>query len=121
MTKKEIVNLTPHEVVVRVGEKNYYFAKSGNVLRAEIPMQPTEPLGDIPLRIKRNDMAPNEVILPVKVENRLYIVSTMLLDMFPERDDFIAPDTSKDAVIRDSNYRIVGVKGFQTAYRKEKK
>ena len=121
MNEKEIVNLTPHEVVVRVGGKNYCFSKTGQVLRADIPMEPTTPIGDIPLRIKRNDMAPNEVILPVKVENRLYIVSTMLLDMFPEREDFIAPDTSKDAVIRDSNYKIVGVKGFQTAYRKEKK
>jgi len=51
--------------------------------------------------------------LPEPQSNTVYIVSTLVAQAVPHRDDIIAPDTSPQGVVRDSEGKIIGVKRFQ--------
>ena len=81
-------------------------------------MHPTEEICGIPVNIKRLDLARENIVLPVQVKDRFYIVSSMIMDIFPEREDFIASDSSREAVIKDPiTKKVVGSRGFQIAHR----
>lgn len=56
----------------------------------------------------------NKNLLPKKQPNTFYIVSSMVQEAHPEREDFIAPNTSADAVgaVRDDKGNIIGVRSF---------
>jgi hypothetical protein len=104
----EIENLTPHSVTVisddgattmwlpchepaRVGEKR-------------IPLGVVAEDG-AELRVNRKSWdRDNATNIPPKKPGKLYIVSTVIAEAFPERDDFLVPDE----IERDSSGEIVG-------------
>ena len=109
----EIVNLTYHDVTIILPNGNTLIIprSNGTVIRCNIPMEPDEPINGIPISIKRTDKI--STILPQSEEGKMYLVSSMVLDACPNRTDLLAPNTSKDSVIRNEYGRIIAVRGLQ--------
>ena len=104
----ELINLTPHEVVVeyRDGTRKT-FPPSGQIARVEMEDEYLFDIEGIPLH-KGNV---KEVTgIPEKQEGIMYIVSLFVLQHV-ERADLIAPDTN--GAIRDEQGRIVAVRGWR--------
>lgn len=57
-------------------------------------------------------------VLPAEIPDTLFVVGWAVLqslaDSGEHRDDLIAPDTSRESAVRNSNGRIVGVRKFRT-------
>lgn len=106
----KIINCTPHPVVV-VGEKGKnVFEPSGDIPRLETNTQKAGWIDNIP--VVRNTLG--EVVgLPEPVDGVVYIVPFLVCQACPDRTDLVAPDTTPESVVRDSDGRIVGVKRFQ--------
>ena len=106
----QVINLTPHEVVVRppVGA-DLRFPASGEVAR--VAMQETEAGQIAGLLIPTITRQAGEIIgLPAPKPGTIYLVSAMVLDAIRDsgRTDIYAPDTGATA-IRDNKGRIVAV------------
>ena len=108
----KILNLTPHPIRV-VGENGDVttFPPSGQVLRlieTEILMSVHETSG---VRFVRKAYALPD--MSFVQADKTYIVSLILIPYLTGiKGDFIAPDTGPQGAIRDSEGRIIGVKGF---------
>jgi len=110
--EKKLVNLTPHEirVVGEDGEERLVIPPSGKVARVRTEQTTVGQVNNIPVvRTMYGDVEG----LPEPSENTLYIVSTLVAQAVPYRDDVVAPDTSPNGVVRDEEGRIIGVKRFQ--------
>jgi len=108
----ELINLTPHEITI-VGEDGKVIATispSGSVARVKTTQTIIGQVNDIP--IVRTFFGDVEG-LPEPEPNTVFIVSSMVAQAVPHRDDVVAPDTSPNGVVRDEEGRIVGVKRFQ--------
>lgn len=103
-----IINLTPHAVTVRLGEKTIEFPPSGQIARVGVEYAPAGEVAGIP--VVRATIGAVEG-LPDPAEGVLYIVSAMVAQALPNRHDLIAPDTGAGAV-RDEAGRIVAVTRF---------
>jgi hypothetical protein len=114
MTTNNIVNKTPHPVIwVREdGEKVTFPPNPPSLRTKEIVSGPEFIGGEIPLVTCRMER-PAEGELPPTIPGTWYIVSAMVASLYPERPDFITPDTGPESVIRDPDGRIVGVKRFR--------
>jgi len=108
----ELVNLTPHEIKIvgEDGEEKMKIPPSGKTARVKTEQQVVGEIEGIP--VVRTAIGDVEG-LPEPRENVVYIVSTLVAQAVPHREDVVAPDTSPQGVVRDSEGRIVGVKRFQ--------
>lgn len=109
----ELRNYTPHKIVLfsQCLKVLKVFESEGNI-RVQVFEEKSSLLGDIPLYIstQRRD---NDA-LPPQIEGVYYIVSSKVLDAYPDREDFIAPNTSytDKGAVRDESGAILGVKSF---------
>lgn len=105
----EFINLTPHDIQVKVGDETIKIPKSGNIARVDIQERDTgKELNGIPLKERKTGRPQG---IPGPKRGTYYIVSSMVLSSVDGRDDVIAPDTGKDAV-RDDSGRIQAVRSF---------
>ena len=103
------VNLTPHEIVVRREDGSALMvASSGLAARCTAS---SEVVGEIDgVKVVRSTFGPVEG-LPEPQDGTIYIVSSMVAQQVPGRDDVVAPDTGPTA-IREAG-QVVAVKRFQ--------
>lgn len=102
----DLVNLTPHTIVFRIGDRQIEVAPSGLIARVEDqkPRLECATTQGIPcVSFGRGAV----VGIPEPVYNTLYIVSGLVFDS-TDRQDVVAPDTGKTAV-RNINGQIEAV------------
>lgn len=105
-----LINCTPHPIVFVQGDGNKtIFPPSGVVPRVSVNSIPIEP-SPLPYPVVREVMGKVEN-LPEFRADQVLIVSRLVFEASPDRQDLIAPDTGAGAV-RDGNNRIVGVTRF---------
>ena len=108
--KTRFVNLTPHKITIQTRELGAIdIPPSGKVLRLQTLSEEVGKIEGIP--VVRVSYGKPEFEPPVR-ENTYYIVSTPVIEHF-SREDFIAPDTSPEGVVRDTSGRIIGTKRFR--------
>lgn len=112
---KNIVNLTPHAIVVRLESgEDVTIPPSGTVARVSSESVNVGEIDGIP--VMRTEYG-NIEGLPEPVDDTVYIVSTLVLlalkDKGIVRNDIVSPNTSPASVVRDADGRVVGVKSFQ--------
>ena len=118
----KIINLTPHPITITVNNKTVkYPAEQPLRLKEETKLidyieeeiislgvydDPYESpsIVKIPL-YKKRFIVEN---LPPRQSNTLYIVSSIVAQLCPDRDDFIVPND----LIRDEQGRVVGARSF---------
>jgi hypothetical protein len=100
------VNLTPHAVTIRVGDRDIVIPPSGRVVRVASREVPGDSVGDIPT-VRREWGAVEG--LPDPAPETIYLVSSLVLEHVQGRDDVVAPDTGPTAV-RDAAGQIVAVR-----------
>ncbi len=106
-----IVNLTPHPIVLYRGDEPVLTVPpSGTVARVSTHQMPSGEVDGIP--VVRTSFGKVEN-LPERQEGTFYVVSTLVAQAVPFRDDVIAPDTGPESVVRDEDGKIVGVRRFQ--------
>jgi len=105
----EIINLTPHDVVLVLGEEKVVFPSSGIVARCKTTRQTVNII-----KVNGRDIAINKTIfgevenLPQPKADTMYIVSSLVAQAAKDRDDLIIPDDT----VRDDKGAIVGCKAF---------
>lgn len=105
-----ILNCTPHTINIcdASGNKIQDYP-TYRVARVETEMEVVGNGNGIPIkRVKYKEAE----WLPQKTENTLYIVSMVVAQACPEREDFICPNTAPNEVVRDDEGKIIGVKSF---------
>jgi len=111
----ELVNLTPHRVVILLlGHRRVEIPPSGTVARVSVRAVPHGSIGGIPVvRTEYGDITD----LPEPKRGTVFIVPTLVLVALRakgiQRDDLVAPDTSPASAVRDEAGRIVAVRRFQ--------
>jgi len=109
--KLRIVNLTPHNIDVFLGEKKVTIPPSGIVLRAVMEKEKINEVNGIPVYVVRYKLPE----LPPKKEGVIYIVSSVIMLLLKaygiHRDDMMAPDTNSAIRV---NGKIIGVRGLIT-------
>ncbi|GGA59875.1 hypothetical protein GCM10007416_35900 [Kroppenstedtia guangzhouensis] len=108
----KIINLTPHDVVVRLenGEEKT-FPASGEVARVKTVSEDAGEVAGVPVVSQEYDEIQG---LPEPEEGTLFLVSLVVRQAAVERGrtDIISPDTSPQGAIRDEQGRIVAVRRF---------
>lgn len=105
---EEIINLTPHDIVVMADGEEIARFQSQGVARATMERVETGKMllgGRVPL-YRRKCVGLEG--LPQPQENTYYIVSGYVKSECPEREDVICPDT----FLRDESGRILGCVDF---------
>lgn len=97
------INLTPHGVRLNDGT---VFPPSGEVARVSATYSDFSPDGIAEVRFGE------PVGLPAPQEGVLFIVSGLLKQACPYRQDLVSPATGHPACRRDEQGRIVSVPGF---------
>ena len=105
----KLVNNTPHEVAVLVGDAMIRIAPSGNVVRLNTHCIPCGDVMGIPV-VRCKEGEPKG--LPEPEDGVVFIVSSVVAKMV-KRADVVSPDTSDNGAIRDGNGYIIGVKQLQ--------
>lgn len=104
----KFINLTPHEIVVRVRNMKKTFGPSGTIARVETSQERVGWIDGIELV----ETIYGEVTgVPEPQENTVYITSSLVASRLPERRDVVAPDTGPTAI--RENGQIVAVTRFQ--------
>lgn len=118
----QTINLTPHEIVVvkpdtpstiSPDELDKWVVKryppSGMVARVKPVQEYVGNLDGVPVyRTRYGDTEG----LPAPSPNTMYIVSIIVLQANPDREDLVAPDTGPGSAVRDPDGRILGVRRF---------
>lgn len=103
-----LINLTPHDIVVRINDHDIVIPASGQVARVSATQDVVGNADGIPVvRSVFSDVTG----LPDPVDGVTYIVSSLVAQACRRRD-VVAPDTGPTA-IRDDVGRIVAVTRFQ--------
>tara|TARA_B100000287_G_scaffold345115_1_gene332418 strand:+ start:176 stop:532 length:357 start_codon:yes stop_codon:yes gene_type:complete len=106
----ELVNMTPHEITM-IDENDH-----DNVLMRIEPSGETVRLAEEVVQVstingfKLNKHTFGSANLPPKKTKTLYVVSALVANAHPERDDFIMVSKA----VRNDEGRIVGTTGFAT-------
>lgn len=103
-----IINLTPHDIVVQTTKGTITFPKSENVARLSVTENVIGEINGIPVISNQY----GEVEGVPEVENTKFIVSSMVLDNLKDPSNFMAPDTGKSAIRNDQGH-IVAVTRFR--------
>ena len=103
---KTIINTTPHNVNIcdDNGKVVNTFPKSDNPIRLETS---TNRLGDIN-GIPVSNVVFGGTILPIFCTDTYFIVSALVKNAYPDRQDFLVPHD----LVRDADGNIIGCKGF---------
>ena len=115
----EVVNLTPHSVVVMLGtDQVAEFPPSGQIARVDSSdtyqgeMYANFPKGcntvEVPVYTRTLG---DPVGLPEPKCGVVFVVSSIVLAA-TDRSDVVAPDTGPDSVVRSEDGRIAGVRRF---------
>lgn len=99
----KFINLTPHAVVLNDGT---VFPQSGEVARVSATYTDFSPEGIAEVKFGE------PVGLPAPQEGVLLIVSGLLKQACPHRQDLVSPATGHPACRRDVEGRIISVPGF---------
>ncbi|MGA2262113.1 MAG: hypothetical protein ABSH28_11820 [Acidobacteriota bacterium] len=103
-----IVNLTPHPLTLVSKDGSIQVIPSSGIARVAMVTQLLGCLDGYPLALHE----PREVTgLPVPLPGAVYVVSTLVAQAVPTREDVVAPDTGAGAV-RNEEGCIVAVRGF---------
>lgn len=104
--KYTIINLTPHAVtVLREGAEPIEYPPSGKVARCATQRQVIGSLNGIPInRTKFGEVSG----VPEPAPGVYYIVSAMVAQALPQRNDLLIPDDT----VRDKEGRIIGCRAF---------
>lgn len=109
MSNCRFINLTPHEIVVRLGG-DVVIPASGQVARVTEQSVNAEMLNGIPVVDCRLGLP---IGLPEPEAGTVYIVSPMVGGAVKGRTDVVCPDTGPQSVVRDSDGKIVAVRRFR--------
>lgn len=123
---QKIVNLTPHDVVLYVGDTAVFtITKSGQVARVQtkdqyvghLDLESTQETGEhalqpvaVPVVMQRTTSIEG---IPEPEDGTLYLVSSFVLNR-SDRQDLIAPDTRKHYAVLDDNGQIKGVRRLRS-------
>lgn len=105
----EIINLTPHVVIVKKTSGDVIFQPSGSIARVEMEQEKVGEANGIPIFLNK---AKKVTGLPDPTPDTIYIVSVIVAQTV-KREQFVAPDTGPTAV-RDKEGQVVAVRGFVT-------
>jgi hypothetical protein len=104
----KLVNLTPHAIVIRVGETDLTLPPSGQVARVAVRQVADGSLlteaGEIPLYRSEYGAVEN---LPAPEAGVVYVVSGLVAGRCVERSDVWGPDTGPTAVRENGQVRAV--------------
>lgn len=100
-----IVNLTPHSVTFVLDSGNVVIPASGAIARLSTQIETVGEVNGIP--VTRIVFGPVEG-LPESKPDTVYIVSSLVAQQVPERDDVFIPSES----VRDAEGRIIGCKSL---------
>ena len=100
-----IVNLTPHEIVVRWSTEEKKIPASGKVARVQMESEIVASVSGI--ACYRTTFGPITG-LPEPEDSTYFIVSRMVKDRCPGRSDVIVPGE----LVRDASGKIIGCRGF---------
>lgn len=90
----KVVNMTPHQITMEDGNN---IPSSGVIrLREEVISETHLDGVEVPLKVKRF-VAEATTPLPEVAAGTLYIVSAIVANAFPEREDFVTPETARRA------------------------
>jgi len=101
----KFVNMTPHVINVIKPNSEKKIEPSGDTIRLVEDWNKINRLGGIDVLICYYS---SEVELPPILDDTYYIVSAMIANAFPEREDFLIVAKT----IRDENGHIAGCKAF---------
>lgn len=99
----KFVNLTPHAITLNDGK---IIPASGEVVRVSTTYSDFDSNGVAVVEFGE------PVGLPAPQEGVLFIVSGLLKQACPDRQDLVSPATGHPACVRDGQGRIVSVPGF---------
>lgn len=107
----EIVNLTPHTIVVlgEDGQKIMEVAPSGQVARVTSACAEVGAAAGVTVVQTTYGAVEN---LPAPAAGKVFVVSVLVAQQYAGREDVISPDTGPDSAVRDAGGKIVGVKRF---------
>jgi len=105
-----LVNLTPHEIVVRREDgSEFRIPPSGVVARVTATTEPAGTLAGVPVVSTRYGEIED---LPAPRAGVQYIVSSLVRMAATGRTDLVSPDTGPESAVRDGDGRIVAVRRF---------
>lgn len=110
MKTSNFINLTPHDVVLRLGGTDYVFPASGHLARVKAEEKIIGNLHGVPVTQHRY----SDIEFPEDlVRGKVAIVSSMFLDAAPLDLTFtcVSPDTGKTCIREDG--RVVAVTRFR--------
>lgn len=101
-----IKNLTPHNIVVLVSDDiRYIITPCDTVARCTAKTETIGEINGIPMtRTSYGDVCG----LPDPIPNTVFLVSTLVAQACPERDDLFIPNE----IVRDENGKVIGCKSF---------
>jgi hypothetical protein len=95
----KMVNLTPHAICVRVGDKELQFPPSGQIARVAASAEPCADVVIDGVEVPSVATRYGDVEgLPEPAEGTMYIVSALVLGRVTGRSDVVAPDTGPTAI-----------------------
>lgn len=105
-----IINLTPHEIVVRNSKGEFRYPPSGQVCRCQVEAVACQPVDDVDVVQSSFGVLSG---LPEPAKDAIYLVSTPAAQAaaLQGRTDVVSPDTGPTATRRDG--QVVAVARFQ--------
>ena len=98
-----IINTTPHNIIDV--ESGIEFEKTDTVVRVSEKIEKSSEINNINIYSRKFGDVQG---LPSKTKNTYYIVSLMVAQACPDRDDLLIPGQP----VRDSDGKIIGCRGF---------
>ena len=105
---RNLVNLTPHEIVLMSGGRKRIFPPDGYVARVEMEYTEEAPVEDHtgePLPLVSGRLGRVHILPPT--DNCIFIVSAMVAQALPDRQDVVCPDTGPTAVRENGQIKAV--------------
>lgn len=102
---KRLINLTPHEIRIIHEDQEVVIQPSGTIARCQVEQRVIGFVNGIPFYKASYGQVEN---LPDPQEGVIYVVSALVAQAVPDRNDVLIPFDS----IRDQNGKIVGCKAL---------
>lgn len=106
----QLINLTPHPIVLRSGKVDVTVPPSGTVVRVLSTPGEVLPIEGVPVPVYAAPSWGSVEGLPEPVPGTFYIVSALVAARCAHRGDVVSPGTGPaDGAVRDDAGRIVAV------------